>query len=89
MAMGAARKLRRIVEHVTHVLAIELLCGAVGIDLRQPLRPSAGVARAHAIVRDRVRPQHEDRMPSPDIAQIASAVRAGAFVPASVTLSVA
>lgn len=86
MAMGAARKLRTVVGHVTHVLAIELVCGAAGIDHRSPLRPGDGVARAHAVVRDRVRPQEHDRPPSVDIAAVASAIRAGAFVPSDVIL---
>jgi histidine ammonia-lyase len=82
MAMGAARKLRRIVEHVTHVLAIELVCAAAGLDQRLPLRPGEGVASAHALVRERVKPQSEDHPPSADIVGIAAAIRAGVFVAA-------
>ena len=40
MAMGAALKLRRVVANVRHVLAIELMCAAQGLDLRAPLRPA-------------------------------------------------
>src|SRR6185503_4489361 len=36
MAMAAAWKLRRIVKNVRYVLAIELMCGAQGIDYRAP-----------------------------------------------------
>jgi histidine ammonia-lyase len=79
MAMGAARKLRRSVEHVTHVLAIELLCGAVGVDCRAPLRAGRGVVVAHERVRKIVSPQRTDRAPSGDIEQLATAVRAGTF----------
>jgi histidine ammonia-lyase len=81
MAMGAARKLRRIVEHVTHILGIELLCGAVGLDLRVPLAPAHGVARAHRRVRTLVEPQRGDRVPSGDMMRLAEAVHAGMFVP--------
>ena len=33
-----------------HVLAIEALCAAQGLDFRAPLRPGAGVAAAHDLV---------------------------------------
>src|SRR5207244_1487613 len=48
MAMGAAWKLRRVMHNVRHVLAIELMCAAQGVDFRKPLKPGTGVARAHA-----------------------------------------
>ncbi|GLC27533.1 histidine ammonia-lyase [Roseisolibacter agri] len=81
MAMGAALKLRRVVHNVRHVLAIELLCGARGIDLRAPLRPSAGVAATHAAVRALVAPLTGDRPPSPDVRRLADAIAEGRFVP--------
>ena len=82
MAMGAAWKLRRIVRNVQHILAIELLCGAQGIDLRAPLRPGAGVADAHRVVRELVPPLSRDRVLSPDITLVAEAVARGRFLPA-------
>jgi histidine ammonia-lyase len=81
MAMGAAWKLRRIVRNVQHVLAIELMCAAQGLDHRKPLRPGRGVARAHAAVRALVPPLGRDRVLTPDITRLADAVAAGAFVP--------
>ena len=79
MAMGAAWKLRRVVRNVQHVLAIELMCGAQGIDLRAPLRPGRGVCRAHATVRELVVPLEQDRVLSGDIATLRDAVAAGRF----------
>ncbi|MFL5563296.1 MAG: histidine ammonia-lyase [Gemmatimonadaceae bacterium] len=79
MAMGAAWKLRRIVHNVQHVLAIELMCAAQGIDCRAPLRPGRGVARAHATVRGLVAPLGSDRVLAGDIAVLAEAVAAGRF----------
>jgi histidine ammonia-lyase len=87
MAMGAARKLRRTVGHVSHVLAIELLCGALGVDHRAPRRPGTGVAVAHRAVRVLVEPQHGDRSPSDDMTRLAAAVRAGTFVPAAAEMN--
>jgi histidine ammonia-lyase len=37
MAMGAATKLRRVLHNVRHVLAVELMCAAQGIESRRPL----------------------------------------------------
>lgn len=74
MAMGAAWKLRRIIGNVRHVIAIELMCGAQGIDCRRPLRSSPAVERAHAAVRRVVAPLGDDRMLTPDIQAIASAL---------------
>ena len=79
MAMGAAWKLRRVVRNVQHVLAIELMCGAQGIDLRAPLRPGRGVCRAHATVRELVAPLEQDRVLSGDITALRDAVAAGRF----------
>lgn len=75
MAMAAAWKLRRIVKNVRYVLAIELMCGAQGIDYRAPLKPGRGVARAHAVVRSMVAPLERDRVLSPDIERLALAIQ--------------
>lgn len=79
MAMGAAWKLRRVVGNLRHILAIELLCACQGIDFRRPLRSSAPVERAHAIVRDIVPSMLRDRPVSPDIIAVAGAIGEGKF----------
>jgi histidine ammonia-lyase len=79
MAMGAAWKLRRVVHNVRHVLAIELMCAAQGLDFRQPLRPGPGVAHAHRLVRALVAPLTGDRVLSTDIAALAVALATGTF----------
>ena len=47
MSMGwnAARKLRRSVDGLSRVVAIEVLTAARALDLRRPLEPAAGTAR--------------------------------------------
>jgi histidine ammonia-lyase len=82
MAMGAAWKLRRIVQNVRHVLTIELICAAQGIDYRRPLRAGAGVERAHEQVRELVAPLEQDRPLAPDVARLAEAIGAGLFAAA-------
>jgi histidine ammonia-lyase len=79
MAMGAALKLRRAVHNVRHVLAVELMCGAQGIDYRAPLRPGVGVRAAHGRVRAVVEPLGDDRVLGPDISALAEAIRVGQF----------
>jgi histidine ammonia-lyase len=79
MAMGAAWKLRRIVNNVAHVLAIELMCGAQAIDFRAPLRPALRVARLHAHVRELVPRLERDRVLSEDIAKLRTAIGNGTF----------
>ena len=79
MAMGAAVKLRRSVRNLRHVLAIELMCAAEGIEHRRPLRSSPAIESAHARVRMLVDKSAGDRVPSPDIAVLAEALAAGAF----------
>src|SRR5213082_348991 len=79
MAMGAAWKLRRVVDNVRTVLAIELMCAAQGVDFRAPLKPGRGVARAHGVVRSLVKPLERDRAFGGDIARLSTAIADGQF----------
>jgi histidine ammonia-lyase len=79
MAMGAAWKARRVVSNVRNVLAIELMCGAQGIDFRAPLKPAVAVGRAHQIVRGAVAHLDRDRVMSGDITAIAAEISSGRF----------
>ena len=79
MAMGAAIKLRRILHNVQHVIAVELMCAAQGLESRRPLRSGEGVERAYATVRKHVPALAEDRVLGPDIERLAVAVAAGEF----------
>jgi histidine ammonia-lyase len=79
MAMTAAWKLRRVVHNLRHVLAIELMCAAQGVDYRAPLKPGSGVARAHRVVRRHVKPLQRDRVLAGDIAMLAEAIGRGEF----------
>jgi histidine ammonia-lyase len=80
MAMGAALKARRIAANVRHVVAIELMCAAQGVDCRAPLRPGAGVLGAHRALRAAVARLGDDRVLSGDIARVAELIAAGAFM---------
>jgi histidine ammonia-lyase len=77
MGATAALQLRRSVEAAEHVLAIEALCAAQGLDFRSPLRGGAGVVHAHDLVRGRVPHLDADRPPAPDIAVVRELIHAG------------
>jgi histidine ammonia-lyase len=79
MGMTAAVKLREIVSNLEHVIAVELLCAAQGIEFRRPLRAGRGVEETHAVVRELVSALEEDRPLSADIGAIAAAIRNGLF----------
>jgi histidine ammonia-lyase len=80
MGMTGALKLRQIVQNLEHILAIEMMCAAQGLDYRQPLQPSPAAAHAQAKIRAVVPHLDEDRIPAPDIEAIASLIRKGVFV---------
>ncbi len=77
MAMAAAVKLRRSVRNLRHVLAIELIAAAEGLEYRRPLRSSALVEDAHARIRTVVAKQSGDRSPAPDITRLGEAIANG------------
>ena len=79
MGMTSALKLRAIVDAAEHVIGIELLTGAEGLEHRRPLRAGAGVERAFAAVREIAAPLTQDRALSADIARMAAALRRGDF----------
>ena len=79
MGMTAAVKLRRIVENVEMVVAIELLAAAEGLEHRAPLRPGRGARRAYEAVRARAARLTRDRPLAHDIERIAAALRRGEF----------
>ncbi|HEY0407568.1 MAG TPA: histidine ammonia-lyase [Pyrinomonadaceae bacterium] len=79
MGMTAATKLRSIVENAEHVIAIELLAAAEGLEYRGPLLPGKGVRHAHKVVRARVPRLAEDRALAPDIEQMVEAIRRDEF----------
>jgi len=81
MAMAAAWKLRRVIRNVRYVLSIELMCAAQGIDFRAPLKPGAGVGRAHATIRRHVATLESDRVLSGDLERIAKAIANNELTP--------
>ncbi len=83
MGWSAARKLRRSVDALTRVLAIELLTAARALDMRAPLQPGPATAAVVAALRERVAGPGPDRHLSPEIEAAVEFVRSGAAVAAA------
>ena len=81
MATFAARRLQAMIDNTAHILGIELLACAQGIDFLRPLRSSPALEQAHAMLRQRVPAMVQDRYLAPDIAQATDLVRSGALSP--------
>ena len=64
----AALKARRVVERVSEVVAIELLCAAEALEYQRPLRSGAGIeARVRGRARGRAPSARAIGHPAPDI----------------------
>src|SRR5215470_15477825 len=83
MGATAALKLARIHDHVRNVLAIELLCGAQGIDLRRPLTTTRPLEAIHAAIRLRVPAMPVDRPIAPDIVAVRTLIDDGSLLAAA------
>lgn len=82
MGMTAALKLRDLVGLAEHVVAIELLAAAEGLEHRRPLRSGHGVEGVHAKVRTKVEPLEGDRPLGADIECLANLIRTELLTPA-------
>jgi histidine ammonia-lyase len=83
MGWSAARKLRRSLDGLTHVLAIEVLTAARAIDLRGPLTPGPGTGAVVATLREQVPGPGPDRELAPEIDATVDLIRSGALVEAA------
>jgi histidine ammonia-lyase len=81
MATFAARRLADMADNTAGILAIELLAAAQGIDFRRPLRSSAPLERAHAMIRAVAPHLDGDRFLATDIEAARPLVRDGRFLP--------
>ena len=88
MGWAAARKLRRCVDALARVLAIELVTAARGLQLRAPLEPGpasgAVIAALNAVTRTQ---PGEDRFLAPDLAGAYQAVVDGDVIAAAISVT--
>jgi len=83
MGWSAARKLRRSVDGLAHVLAIELLTAARALDLRAPLTPAAATGAVLGMVREHIEGVGPDRWLSPEIQKTYELIVDGSVVAAA------
>ncbi len=68
MAWHAARKLRKVVDNVRRILAVEYVCAARAIELRHPLAPGEGTGTMVRLLRTVVDGYGPDRQLAPELA---------------------
>lgn len=78
MGWAAARKLRRSIDGLTRVLAIEVLTGARALDLRAPLEAGPATGAVRDLVRTVAAGPGPDRFLSPEMEAVTELVRSGA-----------
>ena len=84
MGWAAGRKLRRSVDGLTRVLAVELMAAARALDLRRPLEPSPATGAVVDLLRSHgVQGPGPDRHLSPEIEACVGLVRSGAVLAAA------
>jgi histidine ammonia-lyase len=83
MGWNAARKLRRSVDGLAQVIAIEILTAARALDLRRPLRPGPATGAVVAKLREQVPGPGPDRYLAPEIAAATALVRDGSLIAAA------
>ncbi|MGM7643771.1 histidine ammonia-lyase [Nocardia sp. JW2] len=83
MGWSAARKLRRAIDGLTRVLAIEALTAARALDLRAPLTPSPATAAVRDALRTLVPGPGPDRHLAPEIEAAVNLAASGALLEAA------
>jgi histidine ammonia-lyase len=83
MAAHGARRLMRMNVNLQNILAIELLCGAQGVEFRAPLTTSPPLQAVITAVREKVAALVEDRFMGTDIEQAATLVASGTVADAA------
>ncbi|WP_334152600.1 histidine ammonia-lyase [Microbacterium sp.] len=78
MGWAAARKLRRAIDGLGRVLAIEILTGARALDLRAPLQAGPATGAVRDLVRTVAEGPGPDRFLSPEIEAVTALVQSGA-----------
>ena len=77
MATYAARRLTDMTRNAATVVGIELLCAGQGIEFHRPLKSSAPLENALALLRRKVTNYDHDRLIHPDIEAATALIEAG------------
>ncbi|TFB98897.1 histidine ammonia-lyase [Cryobacterium sp. MDB2-10] len=87
MGWAAARKLRRSLDGLERVLAIEIMTAARSLDLRAPLMPGAATGAVRDLVRTVAEGPGHDRFLSPEIEAVVQIVATGAVADAAASVT--
>lgn len=91
LGWSACRKLRKAIDNLGAILAVELVCGTRALDLRAPLTPAPATGAVKTALRSVVSGPGSDRWLAPELAAAASFVATGrvaaAVAEAGVTLT--
>ncbi len=79
MATFAARRLQAMIRNTAHILGIEWLASAQGIEFLRPLGSSVALEMAHALLRDACPSVDRDRYLAPDIERATALVTNGSL----------
>ena len=77
MATFAARRLQPMIANTAHILGIELLAAAQGIEFLRPMKSSAPIEAAHALLRTQCPSIDRDRYLAPEIERATALVTDG------------
>jgi histidine ammonia-lyase len=77
MATFAARRLQPMIANTAHILGIELLAAAQGIEFLRPMKSSAPIEAAHALLRTQCPSIERDRYLAPEIERATALVTGG------------
>ncbi len=81
MATFAARRLQAMIHNTAHILGIELLAAAQGVEFLRPLHSSPALETAHGVLRAQCPSVEHDRYLAPDIERATALVTSGALSP--------
>ncbi|MFD6096276.1 histidine ammonia-lyase [Nocardiopsis flavescens] len=87
MGWSAARKLRRAVDGLTAVLAVELLTAARALDLRSPLEPGPATGAVVRTLREHVPGPGPDRYLAPEIALVQGLIADGSVLDSAASVT--
>jgi histidine ammonia-lyase len=77
MATFAARRLQPMIANTAHILGIELLAAAQGIEFLRPMKSSPPIEAAHALLRTQCPSIDRDRYLAPEIERATALVTSG------------
>jgi histidine ammonia-lyase len=83
LGWSAGRKLRRVLENLSRILAVEALCAAQALELRTPLKPGPATSAVLQRIRREIPPNERDSFMAPDLKSAEDLVRSGELVRAA------